>query len=101
VVESHIAYTQEVLEGTNVEIETLILDVDDKRLNVFMTIREIGFSITAATIEIMILQVDLNTRKSTPFSTQIKLVLSQLKENHSSFIQPSQIGRQIRFKKFS
>ena len=101
VVESHIVYSHEVFEGRKVEIETLILDVDDKRLHIFMTMREIGSSITAATIEIMILHVDLNTRKSSSFPTQIKLVLSQLKEKHRSFIQPSQIGRQIRFKKFS
>ena len=101
VVESHIAYTQEVLEGTKVEIETLVLDLDDKRLHIFMIMREIGSGTTAATIEIMILHVNLNTRKSSPFPTQIKLELKQLIEKHSSLIQPSQIGRQIRFKKFS
>jgi len=99
VVESHITYAQEVLEGAKVEIETLVLDVDDKRLQVFMTMREAGFSVTVATIEIMILHVDLSTRKSTPFPIQIKLELSQLKEKHSSLIQPSQIGRQIKFRK--
>ena len=99
VVESHTIYKQEVLEGTNIEVETLVLDVDDKRLQVFMTMREAETGVTAATIEIMILHVDLNTRKSSPFPTQIKLKLSQLKAKHSSLIQPLQIGRRVKFKK--
>jgi acyl-CoA thioester hydrolase len=99
VVESHIVYEQEVLEGTKIEIETLVLDVDDKRLQVFMTMREVETGMTAATIEIMMLYVDLKIRKSTPFPTHIKLELARLKENNSSLIQPSQIGRQIGLKK--
>jgi len=99
VVESHITYAQEVLEGAKIEIETLVLDIDDKRLHVFMTMREAQSGVTAATIEIMGLHVDLNTRKSTPFPTQIKLELFQLKEKHSSLIQSSQIGHQVGFKK--
>ena len=99
VVESHITYLQEVLEGEKIEIETLVLDVDDKRLQVFMTMYESGSSVLKATIEIMILHVDLSTRKSTPFPAQIKLELSQLKDKHSSLMQPSQIGRQIGFRK--
>ena len=98
VVESHITYTQEVLEGAKVEIEILVLDIDDKRLQVFMTMREAGSSVPAATIEIMMLYINLNTRKSTAFSTQIKLELSHLKEKHSLLIPPSQIGRRIGFR---
>ena len=97
VVESHITYTQEILEGTKIEIETLVLDIDKKRLHVFMTMRKIGSSMTAATIELMILHVNLITRKSSPFPDQIKLELEKLKEQHSSLIKSSQIGRQIKF----
>ena len=97
VVESHITYAKEVLEGAKIEIETLVLNVDEKRLHLFMTMHEAGTRMTVSAIEIMILYVDLNTRKAAPFPTQIKLELSQLKEKHSSLILPSQIGRQIRF----
>ena len=99
VVESHIVYEQEVMEGSTVEIDTLVLDVDDKRLHLFMTMREAGSDVTAATIEIMILHVDLNTRKSTPFPIHIKQELSELKEQHASSAQPSQIGRKIGIRK--
>ena len=99
VVESHIVYELEVLEGVQIEVETQVLDVVDKRLQVFMTMRETENSDMVATIEIMMLYVDLKTRKSTPFPTHIMLQLSQIKESHSSLIQPPQIGRQIGFKK--
>jgi acyl-CoA thioester hydrolase len=99
VVESHIVYEQEVMEGINVEIDTLVLDVDDKRLHLFMTMREAGSDVTAATIEMMILHVDLNTRKSAPFPIHIKQELSELKEQHASSAQPSQIGRKIGIRK--
>ena len=101
VIESHIVYEQEVLEGTRIEIETLVLDVDDKRLQLFMTMREVETSVTTATIEIMLLYVDLKTRKSASFPTHIKHELSRLKENSLSLINPSQIGRQIGFKKLN
>ena len=64
-----------------------------------MTMREAGSDVTAATIEIMILHVDLNTRKSTPFPIHIKQELSELKEQHVSSAQPSQIGRKIGIRK--
>lgn len=101
VVESHIVYAQEVMEGTTVVIDTLVLDVDDKRLHLFMTMREAGSEETAATIEIMILHVDLNTRKSAPFPAHIKRQLSELKDQHASRVQPAQIGRKIGIRKAS
>ena len=99
VVESHIVYAQEVMEGSTVEIDTLVFDVDDKRLHLFMTMREAGSDVTSATIEIMILHVNLNTRKSAPFPDHIKQELSALKAQHASSAQPSQIGRKIGIRK--
>ena len=95
VVESHIIYENEVLAGVNVEVDTRILAVDDKRLHLFLSMRENGSNSTAATIEIMILHVDLKTRKSSPFAQSIKTELSRIMGNQSSEPIPPQAGRQI------
>lgn len=97
VVESHIIYGQEILQGTSVEISTHLLNVDDKRMHLFHTMRPAGSDDIAATIEIMALHVDLTTRKSAPFPSDIKSHLQQTADQHLNFAAPTNAGRQIRF----
>ena len=99
VVESHIIYESEVLEGAIVEVTTRILDVDDKRLHLFHTMREAGSDRIAATIEIMILHVNLQTRESAAFANSIKIELSRIMENQRSTPTPPQAGKQIGMKR--
>lgn len=98
-VESHITYEREVMQGTQVEISTRILDVDDKRLHFFHSMREPGSEQIAATIEIMLLHVDLNSRKTAAFPAEFKSKFSNLANDHSKQPRPPQVGRQIGIKK--
>ena len=99
VVESHIIYENEILVGALVEVTTRILDVDDKRLHLFHSMREVESDRITATIEIMILHVNLKTRKSSPFANSIKVELSRILEKQRSAPTPPQAGRKIAIKR--
>lgn len=101
VVESHILYLQEVLSGAVVEVSTHIIEVDEKRLHLLHSMFLPETDEPVATIELMILHVDLNTRKSAPFATQIKSNLIQMRDQHADFPLPPQIGRQVGIRKTS
>lgn len=97
VAESHIVYKQEVLEGTQIEIETQILNADDKRLHLFQTMRESTSKQSAATIETLLVHVDLNIRKAAPFPDFLKSKLASHVKPQSTHPLPTHIGRQIKF----
>ena len=99
VVESHILYLQEILSGTQVEISTHILDVDEKRLHLIHSMYLPDADEPAATIELMILHVDLDTRRSAPFADRAKSALVQMRNDHTRFPRPPQSGRQVGIRK--
>ena len=97
VVESHIIYGREILEGAEVEVSTRVLNVDDKRLHLFHTMSESASKQNAATIEILLIHVDLHTRKASAFPEFLKTKLDALAKNQETRSLPAHMGRQIRF----
>ncbi|NQW00370.1 MAG: thioesterase family protein [Rhodospirillales bacterium] len=98
VVESHIVYEREVLLGTEVEVVSQLLNVDNKRLHLFHSMQIAGSRQQAATIEIMILHVDLQSRKSTPFAGEIISRLQTIAAAHAQISPPPHVGRRIGFR---
>lgn len=98
VVESHIVYGQEVLAGSTVEISTQLLDADDKRMHLFHTMRPDGSENTVATIEIMLLHVNLTTRKSSSFADDVRGRILSIADQHSQFPRPKNAGRHVAFR---
>ena len=94
-VESHITYQREVMEGTEVDISTRVIEVDEKRIHLFQTMRESGSDVTSATLELMILHVNLNTRKTAPFEAGIRDRLMALKESHAQEPLDKEVGRHV------
>jgi acyl-CoA thioester hydrolase len=99
VVESHIIYLQEVLAGSEVEISTQVLNVDAKRLHLLHSMAVAGSDQPAATIEIMILHVNLDSRRSAPFDRVVRSRLDAISRQHSALPVPAEAGRQILFKR--
>jgi len=95
VVESHVTYDQEVMEGASVSVTTQVLGADSKRLHLFHRMFETDSTIPVATNELMILHVDLNTRRVAPFPEIAQNRMTELVNSHKNLGKPQQSGRTI------
>ncbi|MBU2088956.1 MAG: thioesterase family protein, partial [Alphaproteobacteria bacterium] len=66
VVEAHLTYARELVEAEAFRIETRVLGVDGRKLRLFQAMYRAGETEIAATNELMILHVDMRTRRSAP-----------------------------------
>jgi acyl-CoA thioester hydrolase len=103
VVEAHVTYDNEVMLGEEMRIRSRVLDVDGKRLHLFHEMfagdDNGGAGRLAATNELMILHVDLNARRTAPFTDDVLARLESMKAAQSELPPPPQAGRKIEIKK--
>lgn len=99
VVESHVTYNAEVMLGDDMRIASRVLDVDAKRLRLYHEMWVGDGDIPAATNELMILHVDLKSRRTAPFPGPAFRALTGIWEQHRVLAQPSQVGRGISFQR--
>ena len=86
VIESHIAYNQEVKEGDEVDVNLTYCNHDKKRLLYKFEMIHKEKNYLAATMEILALYVDLNERKVAEFEKdKIKIMNEFIEENKSNF----------------
>lgn len=95
VAEAHITYDNEVMEGEKVYVTSQVLDHDEKRLHLFHTMYNAKDDSLCATNELMILQVNLNTRKVGPFIDHVQTRIGDIYKAHQSIAAPDQKGRVI------
>lgn len=92
VVESHITYLGEVLEGEPLRVATLLLGFDDKRLHVFHHMYHGETGQLCATNELLLVHVDMGSRRSAPFPDRARAGLRAYSEGQPPFPHPSQAG---------
>ena len=86
VVESHITYNQELLEGDEVDLNLIFFDHDKKRLQYKFEMVHKTKKYLASTIEILSLYVDLGKRKVAEFEDEkIKIMDDFITKNKSKF----------------
>ena len=86
VVESHITYNREVKEGDEVNVNLTYFNHDKKRLLYKLEMIHKEEKYLAATIENLVLYVDLNERKVAEFEVdKIKIMKDFIKKNESNF----------------
>ena len=86
VVESHITYNQQLLEGDEVYLNLIYFNHDKKRLQYKFEMVHKTKNYLASTIEILALYVDLSKRKVTEFEDEkLKLMDNFILENSSKF----------------
>ena len=86
VVESHITYNQELLEGDEVDLNLIFFDHDKKRLQYKFEMVHKTKKYLASTIEILALYVDLSKRKVAEFEEEkIKIMDEFIIKNGSKF----------------
>ena len=95
VVESHLTYEKEVMEGDELRVTTQILDMDAKRLHIFHRMHLIDNNDLVATNELMILSVNLTTRKVSPFADKVAANLNRIMLSQKLIPSPLQAGQSM------
>ena len=96
VLENHITYNNEVTLGEIVEVRIQLLDHDQKRLHLYFEMHVKGDKgYLAATLEQMLLCIDLNKRSSARFPDNVQAEIQTLFQSQAALPRPKNIGRQI------
>jgi len=93
--ECHVRYLREIHLGDPVQVTTLLLATDDKRLHTFQELRHATEGWVSATAENMGLHIDMRTRKVAPFPSDIRERIAAVAKAHSAVPRPEGIGRSI------
>jgi len=96
VVESHVTYDSEVKKGDLLVVKSKLLGYDTKRLHIFHEMFEKNGGAKCATNEVMVLHVDMETRRTTEISSRYNNVLE--KANTVSLEEgfPANCGRAVK-----
>ena len=99
VLEAHVTYDREVKEGDPLRITSQILDHDAKRLHYIHAMYHETEGYLAATNELMLMNIDYETRRSAPWPEWAMERIDRLAAAHKSLHVPKQAGRLIGIKK--
>lgn len=95
VLETHVCYLQEVVEGDRLRFTFQLLGHDAKRIHYFMTMYHAEKGYLAATSEQILVHVDLATRRSCPFPAEHQTLFARMLDGHSRLPKPPQAGKSI------
>ena len=95
VAEAHLTYEKEVIEGDKLRVSTQVIDADQKRIHIFHRMHLEGSDDLTATNELMILSVNLKTRRVAPFALEVMANLRPIVTSHSNLPRPNQAGQVI------
>ncbi len=93
--QNHIHYLKEVKESERVSITLQMLDVDEKRLHVFLRMFNKTHDYLAATSELLAIHVDMAIRSSSAFPQPARQALTAILEKHQQIRRPALAGRGI------
>jgi len=95
VVEAHLTFEREVLEDAPIRVETLLIAADDKRIHLCHRMHAEDGGFLAATAELLLLHVDLASRRAAPFRPEPARAIAALVERHRALPRPPQLGRAV------
>ncbi len=95
VLETHVCYLQEVVQGDALRFTFQLLGQDAKRLHYFMAMYHAEQGYLAATSEQVLVHVDLNTRRSCPFLPEHQDLFARMMAGHGKLPRPEQAGRSL------
>jgi YbgC/YbaW family acyl-CoA thioester hydrolase len=94
IVENHVIYRAELVEGARFAIETQLTDLDDKRYILFHRVRD-GEGELVATNEVKCLGFDLRSRRPESFGAEVAQRLATVRSGHAVLGRPEQSGAGI------
>jgi acyl-CoA thioester hydrolase len=93
--EAHISYLRELHINHQVIIETQFLDYDAKRLHYVQSMRHATEGWIACVTENIIMHIDMTTKKSSPFPSDVLEKIAAVHDSHKSLPVPPQVGHKI------
>ncbi|MFG6115780.1 thioesterase family protein [Halobacillus sp. MO56] len=96
--ETHICYLQEMKEGQAFEITSQVLDYDQKRIHLFLSMYNADGDLVA-TLEEMLMGIDVNEGRGAPFPEQIEEKIAGMFKEQKGLEKPKQAGRVIGIRK--
>jgi acyl-CoA thioester hydrolase len=93
--ECHVRYLREIRLGDPVQVSVLLVAADQKRLHTFQELRHATEGWLSATSENMTIHIDMMTRKTAPFPSDIRARIEALAKAHSAIPRPEGIGRKV------
>ena len=95
VLEAHNTFARELRLGDPLRVTSQVLAHDAKRVHLFHTLYHAGEGYAAATSELMLMHLDLESRRSSPFPSAVFERLRQVARAHAGLPRPPQVGRVI------
>lgn len=95
VLECHVVYVSELLEGARFRVESQILAHDRKRVHLFHRMLADNDGRLVATNELMLMHIDYETRRSSPWPEWAISRIDEMAAAHRSLPTPSQVGSSI------
>ena len=93
-VENHVCYLHEITAGDRIYVTTQVIAGEGKKLHLFHRLITTS-GVVAATVETMLLHVDLGTRRTSVPAGAVQAKLAEMTEKHRAMPRPEQIGRAI------
>lgn len=94
-VESHVSYLRELTLGDMVSVTTTLVAHDDKRIQTFQEMRHATEGFLAATLETLLLHIDMEARKAVPWGPDVDGRISAAFAAHRDLPRSERIGRAI------
>jgi len=95
ILESHIHYLQEVVEGDPLRFTIQLLDLDKKRVHYYLEMFHGTEGYLAATSEQILIHLDLGTRRTSEFPEDAQNKMFELFELHKLAEIPERVGHTI------
>ena len=92
--ESHVIYKAELLRGDEMQVSTQIMAADSKRIHLAHEMRRRDGAV-AAQQEVMLLHVDLRTRRVVPFLPDVAGLIAAAAQAHAALPRPAWVGRRV------
>lgn len=95
VVEAHVTYGREVVEGDPLRFDCWVVEAGDRKLRYFLEMFHAEKGYRAATIEFLGLNVDLGSRRSAPFPAALRQNLDAAVARDRARGLPPELGRAV------
>jgi acyl-CoA thioester hydrolase len=93
--EAHLTYLRELHAGDSVQVETIILDCDHKRVHYVQRMLHKDAGWLSCVSEVIVAHVDLQAKKTAHFPDHIYNRIKFAEKSHENLPRPQQVGHKI------
>mgnify|MGYP003625504203 FL=1 len=97
--QSMVSYLHEVSEGENIVIKGQLLESDAKKLRLFLTMSHATTHVELATMETLLLHMDMIRHKASPFLPHTLSLVENIQTAHNKLETPKNAGKPISLKR--